>query len=96
MSQPLPIAEVLSGFVTSIEVDKSIRSNFGLIMLARHQRGLGVQELATLANVVTGTVRNWEISEAKGMIRRKTIERALKAMGTTPDEVLAEINSRDF
>jgi len=93
MSQPSPIAEVLNGFVISIEPipRPSIGSN--LIKLARHRRSLGIREFAELARVPIGTARYWETSEEKGTIRRATLERALKAMFTTPEEVLAEIVS---
>lgn len=50
---------------------------------ARSRRGVGVRELARLAGVSPGAVTQWEASEARGSIRRATVERALRALGSS-------------
>jgi transcriptional regulator with XRE-family HTH domain len=63
-----------------------------VIRRARHRRQLGIRELAALAGVSKGAVIYWEHSEFHGKIRDVTLERALKAMGTSfHDEQMADI-----
>ena len=59
-----------------------------VIRLARERRGIGVRELARLANVTPGAITQWEASERRGTARAQTIARALTAMGTSPESEL--------
>lgn len=54
-----------------------------IIRQARERRGIGVRQLARLAQVTPGAVTQWENSELRGRIRPATLERALQAMGTS-------------
>jgi len=58
-----------------------------LIRHARLERGVGVRELARLAQVTPGAVTQWEQSEIAGLIRESTLSRALAAMNTTPAQM---------
>lgn len=64
-----------------------------VIRRARHRRQLGIRELASLAGVSKGAVIYWELAEFQGKIRDVTLEKALRAMGTTLDqEQIADIH----
>jgi transcriptional regulator with XRE-family HTH domain len=58
-----------------------------LIREAREQLGVGVRELARRAGVTAGAVTQWEQSESAGTIREATLERALRSLCTTPEEM---------
>ena len=64
-------------------------NNVSLIREARIASGVGVRELARRAGVTPGAVTQWEQSEAAGVIRERTLERVLGALGTTPDKMRA-------
>ena len=57
-----------------------------VIRSARERRGIGVRELARRAQVTPGAVSQWELSESQGTIRQSTLDRALRAMGTSLEE----------
>ncbi|QHC60486.1 helix-turn-helix transcriptional regulator [Rathayibacter sp. VKM Ac-2760] len=54
-----------------------------MIKVTRTRMGIGVRELARRAGVAPSAVTQWEQSEARGVLRPATLERALAAMGTT-------------
>lgn len=60
-----------------------------LIREARIQSGVGVRELARRAGVSPGAVTQWEQSETAGVIRERTLARALDVLGTTPETMRA-------
>lgn len=66
------------------------------IRRARQRRGIGVRELARLAQVTPGAVTQWENSELRGSIRPATIERALQAMGTNATTESASSNQNNL
>jgi transcriptional regulator with XRE-family HTH domain len=54
-----------------------------VLKVTRMRMGIGVRELARRAGVAPSAVTQWEQSEARGVLRAATLERALAAMGTT-------------
>ena len=54
-----------------------------MLRRTRLRLGLGVRDLARRAGVAPSAVTQWEHSEARGVLRRSTLKRALGAMGTS-------------
>lgn len=54
-----------------------------MLKITRQRHGLGVRELARRAGVAPSAVTQWEQSEARGVLRPATLERALAVMGTS-------------
>lgn len=65
----------------------------GKIKEARLRRGIGVRALARMAGVTPGAVTQWENSERQGTLREATLQRALVAMGTTPEKEFPSLSS---